>query len=571
MKAPGESKFSFWPRALSLQSMRGRMAVLLGLAMLPAGAIAMQVGLNAVSARESAYEEQIAARAIRSVEDERSRIDELREMLRVLATSPALQQIRSGDCRAWLGEVMTEYQYVSAIAVTSEDGSIRCSMPAAPRDVRPAPSELRARAAARDDFTVGYVPYGRLARQPVLGGLMPIRDEHQNRTGFVGASIGVRQMQTLLDRGRLDDGAHTAIVDYTGRVIAQSAPFAGGGPILPDAERMRRSFGTEARIIPIEGGVGVVVPLGAPDLWAVVSWPPEVSRWQRWTGIAFSVAAPLLIWLLVVAAGWFTIEIYVARPLSTLEAAARSMARGEEVVESPALISAPAEIRSLRRTLAAMAKTLRGREQRLVEALGEERALLREIHHRVKNNLQMVASLLNIQARNSRDESEAWGLARAHDRVQLLALVHQRIYASGEVRELRLDDLAAEIARQLLQARGAATKDIRLGQHLDVARVNADRAVPVAFLIGEALSMALDILGDKGPGDLKLFLHEDEDGVIRFAVDAGGFAVDGDSTSISARLLEAFARQLGANLGRDMTRPFTLWVAVPPDPNAEKS
>ena len=79
----------------------------------------------------------------------------------------------------------------------------------------------------------------------------------------------------------------------------------------------------------------------------------------------------------------------------------------------------------------------------------------------MKNNLQMVASLLNIQARAARDETEAWGLARAHDRVQLLALVHQRIYASGEVRELRVDDLAAEIARQLVQSRGAQAQGHR--------------------------------------------------------------------------------------------------------------
>src|SRR5690606_23972896 len=129
----------------------------------------------------------------------------------------------------------------------------------------------------------------------------------------------------------------------------------------------------------------------------------------------------------------------------------------------------------------------------------EERALLREVHHRVKNNLQMVASLLNIQARNARDESEAWGLARAHDRVQLLALVHQRIYASGEVRKLRVDDLAAEIARQLIQSRGPQTQDVNLALHLDPARADVDRAVPLAFLIGEGVSAALDSLGDSGP------------------------------------------------------------------------
>lgn len=544
------------------------MAVLLGLAMLPAGAIAMQVGLNAVSARQAAYEEQLSTRAQRAVADEQSRIDELREVLRVLAASPVVQPARVRDCRTFLREVMTEYQYISAIAVTDEAGNIRCSMPAAPGDFAPAPSALRDRAKEQDDFTVGYVAYGRLARQPVVGAMFPIRNERQERVGFVGASIGVREMQQLLDAGRLENGAYTAIVDHTGRLIVESQ-HDQSAPRLPNQALLRASFADEPRVVGVEGGYAIVLPLHMPDLYAVVSWPLEQSRFERWIGIAFSVTAPLLIWLLAVAAGWFAIENYVARPLSSLEAAARSMARGEEVVDPPTLASAPTEIRSLRRTLAAMAKTLRGREQRLVEALGEERALLREIHHRVKNNLQMVASLLNIQARNSRDESEAWGLARAHDRVQLLALVHQRIYASGEVRELRLDDLAAEIARQLLQARGAATKDIRLELAMQPARANADRAVPLAFLIGEALSMGLDVLGDRGAGDLKLYLREEEDGALRFALDATGFSLDSEgATSISARLIDAFARQLGAQLGRDFSRPFTLWVSVPPDPHA---
>ena len=309
----------------------------------------------------------------------------------------------------------------------------------------------------------------------------------------------------------------------------------------------------------------MIVPLHPPDLYVVMSWPPDRPAFARWTGVALSVAAPLLIWLLAVAAGWFAIEMYVARPLSNLEASARAFARGEEMVEAPAFAAAPIEIRSLRRTLAAMAKTLRGREQRLVEALGEERALLREIHHRVKNNLQMVASLLNIQARSAKDESEAWGLARAHDRVQLLALVHQRIYASGEVREVRLDDLAAEISRQMLQARGAHSRDIRLQLNLTDVRVSADRAVPLAFLIGEALSVALDTLADLGPAEMRLYLAPDPSGDLRFAIDADVECPPG-SAAMSTRLIDAFARQLGASVGRDPERPFKVWVSIPPEP-----
>jgi two-component sensor histidine kinase len=265
--------------------------------------------------------------------------------------------------------------------------------------------------------------------------------------------------------------------------------------------------------------------------------------------------------MLAIGAGWVAIEVFVARPLSSLEAAARGYARGEDVPDPPELRGAPDEIRSLRRTLAAMAKTLRGREQRLIEALAEERALLREVHHRVKNNLQMVSSLLNIQARGSHDESEARGLARAHDRVQLLALVHQRIYASGELRELRLDDLVADIARHLLQSRGAASR-VKLDLHLAEARVVADQAVPLAFLIGEGVSTALDALRGADRADLSLYLHQEPDRETRFAVDASVAGEAGD-LGPGPRLIDAFAGQLGASVGRDPERAYPIWVRVP--------
>jgi two-component sensor histidine kinase len=533
--------------------MRGRMALLLGLAMLPAGAIAMQVGLNAVSARQSAYEEALGRRALQAITVERSAIDELRELLRVMASSPELRDGNVQDCREWLSGVSARYQNLASIAVTTEGGQIRCSIPAPPADFRPRRTELRERAETRDAFTIGYVEFGPLARQPVLAALEPVRNAAGRRSGFISATLSVEYLGELLNRGRTLDGARAALVDSDG----QPAPG------LPSVAQIKNLLGPDPAFIDVRDGTAVIVPLHAPDLYMVMSWAPEQAAWRRALDIGASVAAPLMIWLLAIGAGWFAIEIFVARPLSSLEGAARSFARGEDVVEPPALASAPEEIRALRRTLAAMAKTLRGREQRLIEALGEERALLREVHHRVKNNLQMVASLLNIQARAARDESEAWGLARAHDRVQLMALVHQRIYASGEVRGLRLDDLVAEIARQLLQSRGAQAKDIQLKLDVEEARVDADRAVPLAFLVGESVSAALDTLAD-AHADLRLMLRGDADGETRFSVEAMGPAPSTPSPSL--RLIDAFARQLGASVARSNAGAFTLWVRVPPLP-----
>lgn len=568
MKTREDRPSRFWPEGLSLRSMRGRIALLLGLAMLPAGAIAMQVGFNAAAARQSAYEEGLSRRALESIATERRTIDELREMLRVLATTPALQQIAAGDCRDWLSEISTRYPYIASISISNDDGVLLCSVPAAQNNMRLPDSDVRRRARARDAFTMGYTEHGVLSGVPVLGALEPVRNGDR-RIGFVGASIPTTELAALLERSRVSNSAlrnaRAAIVDGRGRVIAESTPGEGAPP-LPAADLIVRRFGGEPAFLEVPGGDAVVVPLYAPDLYAVMSWAPDQPLWSRIGAVVFSVAAPLLIWLLAIGAGWFAVEVFVARPLSSLEAAARGFARGEDVSDPPALLSAPAEIRSLRRTLAAMAKTLRGREQRLVEALAEERALLREVHHRVKNNLQMVASLLNIQARAARDESEAWGLARAHDRVQLLAVAHQRIYSSGELRLVRIDDLAAEVARQLLQSRGAAAKEINLAMDLSSARAGVDRAVPLSFLIGEGISFALDALSESGPVTLSLMLHQDEDGTTRFAIDADIDATRARTVGSGARLIDAFARQLGATIGRDPARPYMLWAVVPPEP-----
>lgn len=542
--------------------MRGRMALLLGLAMLPAGAIAMQVGLNALEARQSAYEEALGRRALQAMDSERRTFDEVREMLRVVAATPDLPAIAASDCANWVDGVLARYRDLAGLSVTSEDGAVICTGPIeAPPGYR-ARSPVRERARARDAFTMGYNPHSSLSNQAVLVALEPLRGEGGRRSGFISATISTATLTERLNANRSLEGAHAAIVDFSGAVIAEAdAAHSARAPPLPSADQVRDHFGQEPRFVQVRGGTAVVAPLHAPDIYFVMSWRPEQPVWRAWSALAISVAAPVLIWLFAIGAGWFAIEVYVTRPLSNLEAAARAYARGEDLPDSAALLAAPEEIRALRRTLAAMAKTLRGREQRLVEALAEERALLREVHHRVKNNLQMVASLLNIQARGAPDESEARGLSRAHDRVQLLALVHQGIYSSGAVRALHVDELSADIARTLMQSRGLQGHDVRF--HFAPVRADADRAAPLAFLIGEAISAALDQMGEAGA--LALHLQQDEGGEVRFAVDVSGDIVSQPSPQ-SIRLIDAFARQLGAKLGRDASRPSCVWVVVPPAP-----
>jgi two-component system, sensor histidine kinase PdtaS len=526
--------------------MRGRMALLLGLAMLPAGAIAMQVGLNALEARQAAFEQELGRRAIEAVDAERRFFEEIRQMLRVMAASPNIVRLNGDECNAWLADVRAQYADIAALASTTAAGRVLCAAPPVPPGMTVS-STVRDRALERNAFTIGYQPHGHITPEPILVAFSPTSNEAGTRFGLIGASIRLSTLNQQLNSNPALAGARAA-------TTADAAV-----PPLPTVEQTRDSMGDRPTFVDVKGGAAVIVPLLAPDIYFVMSWAPDQPAWRSWTALAISVAAPVLIWLFAIGAGWFAIEVYVTRPLSSLEGSARAYARGDDLPETAALSAAPDEIRALRRTLGAMAKTLRGREQRLVEALAEERALLREVHHRVKNNLQMVASLLNIQARGARDESEARGLSRAHDRVQLLALAHQKIYASGAVRDLRLDELAADIARSLLQSRGLQAQNVTF--QFATVRTDADRAVPLAFLIGEAVSAALDETAE----DRRLVLHldQDEEGEVRFAVET---EAESATSPQNIRLIDAFARQLGATLGRDPARPSRLWVRVPPAP-----
>jgi two-component system, sensor histidine kinase PdtaS len=295
---------------------------------------------------------------------------------------------------------------------------------------------------------------------------------------------------------------------------------SGLAPGVPEYEALVGAFAIDpawAREGPFKVGDtlwAVSMELADSDIYLVEGWRRAPLDARSLLSALWAVSAPLLLWLIAVAAMWFAVELYIVRPLMTVERLARAYARGEDTTAPDSFRNAPLEIASLRRTLAAMAKTLRGREIRLTEALQEERALLREVNHRVNNNLQLVASLLSIQARTTTVEQQAIGLARAHDRIQLLALAHNQIYGSGQVHDVRVDELASEIARQLTAARGSRSARIMLNIDMQPATAPVDHAVPLAFLIGESVSQALDMLEGADRATLDVTLRREGDAVV---------------------------------------------------------
>lgn len=546
-----------------MRSLRGRLAALLGLAFLPAGAVAVQAGMAAEAERSAAYQQAVGADEIAAMSAVRDEIISMREVSRSLAANADLFADNSIRCQATLERIGQQYQALSLIGVVDADGDVVCANQRRLIGRRLDIAPLLDLSAMRGQPRIGFDPTGAfVAVAPAgLGG--------QGRNLFVAVARPASPM--LANRSTRDAWTADLIVNNLGEV-----QFAEGlAADSSEAQALRALISREptfaisnAQRIGRSWFVGAELEQGS--LYLIHAWRPPAATFASSLRAAWTLLAPILLWLAAVGAAWYAIELFVARPLFLVERLARAYARGEEnELDEEMLRTAPLEMRNLRRTLAAMAKTLRGREARITEALQEERVLLREVHHRVKNNLQMVASILSIQARSAEDEAEARGLARAKDRVQMLALAHARIYASGEVRDIALDQLAGDVARQLVAGRGAAAAHLRLDMTLDPVRSDVDRAVAFAFMIGESVSNAIDHAIAARAATISVSLLVEDDGSLTFEISTQPPASGGEASPGAQRLIDAFATQLSARIVRKAGDPVFLRLVVPPESERE--
>jgi hypothetical protein len=244
----------------------------------------------------------------------------------------------------------------------------------------------------------------------------------------------------------------------------------------------------------------------------------------------------------------------ILRPLESMQEAIDTYRLTGRFVPPP--LTTPAfEIRTLGRAFQLAAQTITRHEADLEDGLARQTKLTREVHHRVKNNLQVVASLLNIHARGAPTAEAGNAYATIQRRVDALALVHRSHYAELEVNHgIALRPLIGEIAANL---RGSLQSDIKppsITLHLGLFHANQDVAVSIAFLLvevietamlrlpGAAIAITLEAVPDK-PGRARLEVRSP-------ALHRDAAPID-QRFELFERVIGGLARQLRSPLERD--------------------
>lgn len=200
----------------------------------------------------------------------------------------------------------------------------------------------------------------------------------------------------------------------------------------------------------------------------------------------------VLMWLAAAGIGWFVVDRLLIRPLRRLRREVSAYQPGEVI--DPAWSGAiPAqEIRELGNTFRDISRTVQAHEAGLAEGLVRQTRLTREVHHRVKNNLQVIASLINFHARGAKSAEATEAYASIQRRVDALAVVHRHHYAElEEHRGLEIRSVIGELASNLRATAPERAQGIGITLEIDPFLVNQDTAIAVAFLLTELIELAI--------------------------------------------------------------------------------
>src|SRR6202012_3626910 len=199
---------------------------------------------------------------------------------------------------------------------------------------------------------------------------------------------------------------------------------------------------------------------------------------------------------------------------------------------------APTEFKQLGEAMSEMAEGIQDRDRRLRESVNLKTTLIREIHHRVKNNLQIVMSLLSIQANQVKDVHAREALMQAQTRINALALVHRILNELEDQSTLDLKQLLDELSHQIAEGMGNS-RNVQVEVDVPHMVVNSGTAVALALFTVEALTNIFKhAFPRQAVGVITVTLAEDRPGFLRLSIgDNGiGFAMDSTGKSVGSRL-----------------------------------
>jgi two-component system, sensor histidine kinase PdtaS len=202
----------------------------------------------------------------------------------------------------------------------------------------------------------------------------------------------------------------------------------------------------------------------------------------------------------------------------------------------------------------------------LEEQIGEKETLLKEVHHRVKNNLQTVSSLLSLQSRSIENEEMKTLIKSSQNRVISMAMVHEMLYMRDDISKVEYKSYVQELGEYLVRSVKGSQNNVSLKVDIPEMELGIDTAIPLGLLINETITNALKYgIKDDLDGEIYIALRKEEEKNYVLSIGDNGVGFPEkvnfrNTKSLGLKLIHNLTRQLKGSIVRDLTKKGTNYV-----------
>jgi len=547
---PGVTGFTWFNR------LGVRLVLLLGLALLPIGLIAMVQTYRMLEDAKARVDASLLGQSLAASANERRQITRTMGLAEALALiTPNLLDDPEG-CIAYMQDIVARSDSIIFAGFTDMTGTLTCGSRGTGRVLSTPEAAQGYVAAATTNVTISLQTAvtntaAVLIRRPVFDGATGL--------GYVTVTL---PYGTVSSGRRLEELAvpfDVLTFDVTGTPLSSAMGLESAENRLP-ANRALANLATDnGAVFEDVDKVGrkrifSVVPVVSGQIFALGVWP--INAWRVGLGgYLTAMAFPALMWLASLTVAYVAVHRLVIRHIRTLRRNIRTFGAVRRIrgIENPK--DMPAELREVSEAFVTLTEKVLRDEADQENMLHEKDVLLKEVHHRVKNNLQLIASITSMQIRRTTNPEARFLLRRLQDRVLGLATVHRSLYQASVLSKIRADEVITDLARQLSRSAALPEAPVDFMLKTEPVMLYPDQAVPLSLLVTEAITNAYKYIG-RPPGGVPwvtLDLQVLDNGQVQLSVNnsTGPALNDPDDPQVSglgSQLIAAFVMQLGGTV-----------------------
>ncbi|UWR01298.1 sensor histidine kinase (plasmid) [Rhodobacteraceae bacterium S2214] len=304
-----------------------------------------------------------------------------------------------------------------------------------------------------------------------------------------------------------------------------------------------------------------VVPVADSPTTIVGVWDPDATTEAGAMQSPIPASAfPIIMWIATVVVAVMALYSLVIKHIAVLRKQMNRFAVTRTVPETGLSSGAPAELLEIQERFVDLTDDILREEARLEAMVREQKVLAKEVHHRVKNNLQMIASIMNMQIRNAEQPETIETLQRVQDRIAALADVHKDLYSTQDEGRVNVGSLVDRTVQHSVEVGVPDVTEINLEKSIADVWMFPDQVVALSLLANEAITNAIKYMSAQPGEKPTLIVSLQQDGetcTLRVSNSTVGETA-GRGTGIGSKLIRAFGIKLDAE--QDVTHEAGLYT-----------